>query len=112
MLSEPVDLVQDHLAHLAHVLYDLEVEVESCGAAGLVRGVVPDVEVRVFEGGLNGDPGGRVEGQHVVEEVERVGVGVGEERGEGSLGHEWEVADVFLRSGRANARQCLLIRCT
>ena len=45
VLSEPVDLLQNHLAHLADVLDDLEVEVECRRAARLVRRVVPDVQV-------------------------------------------------------------------
>jgi hypothetical protein len=109
VLAEAVDLVEDHLAHLADVLDDLEVEVEGGGAAGLVRGVVPDVQVRVLERRLHGDPGRRVECQHVVEEVERVGVGVGEERLEAPLGHEGQVADVLLGPGRTDAGQRLLV---
>ena len=112
VLPESLHLVQDHLAHLADVLDDLEVEVEGGGAAGFVGGVVPDVQVWVLEGRLDGDPGRGVEGQHVVEQIERVWVGVGEERLEGSLGHEWEVADVLLSSGGANAGQGFLVGST
>lgn len=109
VLSESLDFVQDHLAHLADVLDDFEVEVEGGGAAGLVGSVVPDVQVWVLEGGLDGNSGRRVKGQHLVEQVERIGVGVREEGLEGSLGHEWEVANVLLGSGRANAGQGLLV---
>lgn len=55
MLSEASDLIQDHLAHLANILYDFEVEVEGCWAAGLVGGIVPDVEIWVLESFLDGD---------------------------------------------------------
>lgn len=55
VLSESLNLLQDHLAHLANIFNDLEVEVEGGGAARLVGGVVPDVQVRVFEGSLDGD---------------------------------------------------------
>ena len=48
----------------------------------------------------------------MVQEVERVGVSVGEKAGEDSLGHEGEVADVFLGSGGANAGKCLLVGST
>jgi hypothetical protein len=48
----------------------------------------------------------------VVQEIERVGISVGEEAGEDSLGHEGEVADVFLGPGRANAGKCLLVGST
>ena len=53
MLSKSMHLIQNHLAHLAYVLHDLEVEIEGCRAARLVRSVVPDVEVGVLEGGLD-----------------------------------------------------------
>jgi hypothetical protein len=109
VLSEPLDLVQDHLAHLADVLDDLEVEVEGGRAAGLVRGVVPDVQIWVLEGGLDGDSRRGVECQHLVQQVQRIWVGVGEEGLEGSLGHEREVAHVLLSSGRANPGQGLLV---
>jgi hypothetical protein len=62
MLSKSRHLVQNHLAHLTHIFHDFEVEVEGCRAAGLVRRIVPDVEVRVLEGFFYGDSGGRVEG--------------------------------------------------
>jgi hypothetical protein len=48
----------------------------------------------------------------VVQKVESVGVGVGEEAGEYSLGHEGEVADVFLGSGGSNAGKGLLVGST
>jgi hypothetical protein len=48
----------------------------------------------------------------MVEQIERIWVGVGEERLEGSLGHEWQVADILLGSGRANAGQGFLVGST
>lgn len=48
----------------------------------------------------------------MVQEVQGVRVGVGEELREWSLGHEWQVAHVFLGSWRANTREGLLVRCT
>jgi hypothetical protein len=45
----------------------------------------------------------------MVEQVQSVGVGVREEAGEGPLGHEGEVADVFLGTGRADARERLFV---
>lgn len=70
---------------------------------------MPDVQVRVLEGRLDGDAGGGVEGEHVVEKVQRVGVGVGEEVRELALGHEGEVAHVLLGAGGADARECLFV---
>ena len=83
--SEADDLVQDHLPHLSHVLDDFEGEVECDGAVGFVRGVVPDVQVAVLKGGFDADAGGRVEGEHLVEEVESVWVGLVEESLEGDF---------------------------
>lgn len=108
-LSESHHLVQDHAAHLADILNHLKVEVEGGGAVRLIRGVMPDVEVRVLESLLHADTGRGVKGEHLVEEVEGVWVGLGEQAGEGLLGHEWQVAHVFLGSGRSNARQGLLV---
>ena len=84
--TEAIDLVQDHLAHLRDLLDDFEVEVEGCGAGGLVRGVVPDVQVGVLEGFLDGDAGRGIEGEHAVQEVQGVWVGVGEEGWKETLG--------------------------
>jgi hypothetical protein len=57
MLSKSMDLFQNHLAHLAYILNYFKVKVEGCRTAGLVGGVVPDVEVWVLERGLDGDSG-------------------------------------------------------
>lgn len=104
MLAEAEDLIEDHFAHLLHVFDDFEVEVESRRAGGLVGGVVPDVQIAMLEGFLDGDARGRVECQHSVKEVERVRVGLREEPLEGHLGHEGEVAHVFLRTRGPDAR--------
>jgi hypothetical protein len=52
-----MNLIQNHTAHLANVLNNLEVEVECGGAVGLVGGVVPDVKVGVLESLLYTDTG-------------------------------------------------------
>ena len=98
MLSEPGNFIQDHLAHLADVFYNLEVEVEGCRAPRLVGGIVPDLEVWVLKSFFDGDSRGRIECKHVVQEVKSIWVGVGEEAGEWSLSHEWQISDVFLGS--------------
>lgn len=110
-LPEPEDFIKNHLAHLANIIDNLEVEVEGSRAVGLIAGIVPDGEVGVLESILNADTAGRVEGEHAVEEIEGVGVGLGEELLEGLLGHGWQVANVFLGSGRADTGEGLLIRC-
>lgn len=111
-LPEAVDLVQDHLSHVAHVVDDLKVKVEGGRAVGLVRLVVPDLEVRVLEGFFDGDTRRRIKREHAVEEIEGVGVRVREQLLEGLLGHEGQVAHIFLGTRRADSGQCLLIRRT
>lgn len=63
----------------------------------------------MLEGLLHADARGGVEGEHLVEEVEGVRVGGGEEGGEGLLGHVRQVADVLLGAGGADARERLLV---
>jgi hypothetical protein len=111
MLSESGNFLQNHLSHLAHVLHDLEVEVEGGRATRLVRGVVPDLEIWVFQSLLDRDTRGWVKRKHVVQEVESIGVGVGEEAGERSLSHEWQIPHIFLGSGRSDAGECLFVGC-
>jgi hypothetical protein len=66
----------------------------------------------VLEGLLDRNTRRGVESQHVVQKIQRIGVGVGEELREWSLGHEWEVAHIFLSSWGANAGKGFLVRCT
>lgn len=63
----------------------------------------------MLESLLNRDTRGGIEGEHAVEEVEGVGVGIGEEAVERDLGHEGEVADVFLGAGGADAAQSFFV---
>lgn len=110
--AEADDLVEDHLAHVRDFFDDLEVEVEGRGAVRFVRGVVPDVQVGVLEGLLDRDTRRRIECQHAVQQVQRIGVGLREQLLEGHLRHEGQVAHVFLGAGRSNARQGLFVGCT
>lgn len=107
--TEADDLVEDHVAHLRDVVDNLEVEVKGGRAARLVRGIVPDVQVRVLECLLNRDTRGGVEGQHAVQQVQSIGVGIGEKTVEGNLGHEGKIAHIFLCAGRSNAGQGLFV---
>ena len=63
----------------------------------------------MLESGLDTDAGRRVEGKHLVEEVECVGVRLMEETLEGHLVRIWEVADIFLSARRTNAGKCFLV---
>lgn len=109
--AEADDLVKDHLAHVGDFVDDLEVEVEGRGAVWLVRGVVPDVQVGVLESLLNRDTRGRIECQHAVQQVQRIGVGLREQLLEGDLRHEGQVTHVFLGTRGTNARQGFFVRC-
>ena len=110
MAPEPHDFIQDHFAHLPHIFDDLEVEVEGRWACGLIGGVVPDGQVAVLKSLFNGDAAGWVEGEHAVEKIESVRVGVGEETCERYLRHKWEITDIVLGSWGANAGKCFFIR--
>lgn len=111
-VAEAHHFVVDHLAHLLHVIDDLEVEVEGRWAGGFVGGVVPDVQVWVLQRLLDGNTRRRIKGQHAIEQIEGVRVGVGEQALEGDLGHERQVAHVFLSTGRSNAAESLLVGST
>lgn len=102
-LSKAVDFVEDNAAHLGDVVDDLKVEVECGWAIGLVRRIVPDVQVWVLKSLLHTDTGRWIKREHLVEEVESIGVGLWEQGWEGLLWHEWKVADIFLRTGRADS---------
>ena len=64
---------------------------------------MPDLQILVAERLLDGDARGGVEGEHLVEEVEGLRVGFGEELLEGAFGHVGKIADVVLGTGRADA---------
>lgn len=108
-LPESQDLIQNVSPHLADIVDDFELKVECRRADRLVGGIVPDLQVGVLEGLFDTDPGGRVESEHLVEEIEGIGVGVGEQAREGLLGHVRQVSDVFLSTGGAYPGQGLLV---
>ena len=109
--AEADDLVENHLAHVGDFVDDLEVEVEGRGTVWLVRGVVPDVQVGVLESLLDRDTRRRIECQHAVQQVQRIGVGLREQLLEGDLGHEGQIAHVLLGARGTNACQGFLVRC-
>ena len=110
LLSEAEHLVEDHLAHVLHFVDDLEAKVERGRARRLVRGIVPDVQVPVLQRVLDRDPARRVKGQHAVQKIQSVRVGVRKQGLEGHARHVGEVPDVVLRARRSDARQRLLAR--
>ncbi len=48
---------------------------------------MPDVQVPVFECFFNGDTSRWVKGQHLIQEIQRIRIGVGEETLEGHFRH-------------------------
>lgn len=109
--AEADDLFKDHLAHVGDFVDDLEVEVESRGAVWLVGGIVPNVQVGVLESLLDRDTRRRIKCQHAVQQVQRIRVGLREQLLEGDLGHEGQIAHVFLGARGTNACQGFLVRC-
>jgi hypothetical protein len=61
-LTEALHLIKNHPLHLSNIIDDLEMKVEACWADGFIRRIMPDVQVAVFEGLLDGDALRRVEG--------------------------------------------------
>jgi hypothetical protein len=111
MMSEPHDFIENHFTHFLHVLDDFECKVEGLRAGGFVGGVVPDMQISVFESLFHRDSRAGIEGEHPVEKVQGVGVGLGEEALEGDFGHVGEIADVFLRAGRADSAKGFFVGC-
>ena len=83
-------------------IYDMEETSTNRGADGLVRGVVPDVEVRVLKGLLAGDTLCGVEVEQLAQEVDGKRVCTREERLEGHARLDGQRADVVLGLNRAN----------
>ena len=107
--AEANNLIKNHLAHVGNLLDDLEAKIKRSWAGRLVRCVVPDREVGVFQRLFNGDTRGRVECKHAVEEIKGVRVSVGEEFLEGDLVHVWQVSDIVLGARGANAAEGFFI---
>jgi hypothetical protein len=110
LMSEFDDLLQDHLPHLGHIFYYLKTKVECGVAVGLIARVMPDAKVPVLQRLLHRDTRARVKREHLVEEIEGIGVGIRKEPLEWNFRHEREVPNILLRSRRPNSRECLFIR--
>lgn len=72
---------------------------------------MPDMEIAVLKRFLNRDTGARIERQHAIKQIQCIRVRIGEQPGERDLGHEWQIADVLLGTGAANARERLFVWC-
>jgi len=69
---------------------------------------VVDRQVGVLEGLLDGDAVGGVEIEHLLEQVERIAVGVGVELDKWHLLALWHVANPVLSTGGADASEALI----
>jgi len=67
----------------------VETPIEHLGGSRLIGGVVVGCEVLVRESLGSGDTGARVEYQHLLEQVKRERVGIGE------LGLEWDLLPLW-----------------
>ena len=103
MCSESHNLVQNHLPHLLYIFHDLESEVEGLWACWLIGCVMPDVQIAVLKSFFNRYPRGGIESEHTIQKIKRVWVCLWEQSLERNFGHEWQVADVFLRSWGSNS---------
>ena len=110
-LPEALDLAENPALHFGDILDNLEGEVELRGALRFVGSIVPNVQIAVFECLFDRDPRGRIECQHAVEQVERIGIGVREELLKGTLWHVGQVTHIFLGAGRADAGQSFFVWC-
>lgn len=103
----PHDLLVDELlqlffAKVVLVLVEVEELLRNRGCGRLVLGVVVRFEVRVFQGFLHRDALHRVEGQQLLEQVERQVRSLGEESSEWDLLLERKRADVLASAARLN----------
>lgn len=107
--SEASDLVEDDCSKLRNLLDNLEAEIEFCGTSGLIAGVVPDGKVWVLESFFGGDTLGRDESKHLLQQVQGVGIGTGEELLVGNARHVRQPADILAGARGANELESALI---
>jgi hypothetical protein len=110
--SEASNFVEDDCSKLGDLLDNLEAEIEFCGTSGLVAGVVPDGKVWVLESFFGGDTLGGNKGEHLLQQVEGVGVGTREELLVGDARHERQPADILAGARGANELKSALVRGT
>jgi len=108
MVSKPHDLIQDHLPHLLHIINNFESKVKCLGTGGFVGSIVPNVKIAMLQGVLDRNPRRRIKGQHAVQQIKCVRIGLREEPLERDFGHVWQISDVFLSSRRSDSGESLL----
>lgn len=110
--SEASNFVEDDCSELGDLLDNLEAEIEFCRTSGLVTRIVPDGEVWVLEGFFGGDALGGDEGEHLLQQVEGVRVGTGEELLVWDTRHEGQPADILAGARGADELESALVRGT
>jgi hypothetical protein len=112
LTSEASNFVEDDCSELGDLLDNLEAEVEFRRTSRLVTGVVPDGEVWVLESFFGGDALGGDESEHLLQQVEGVGVGTREELLVRDARHERQAADILAGARGANELKSALVRGT
>lgn len=107
--SEASDFVKDDCSELRNLLDNFEAEVEFCGTSGLIAGVVPDGKVWVLESFFGGNTLSRDESKHLLQQVQGVGIGTGEELLVGNARHVGQPADILAGARGANELESALI---
>ena len=110
--SEASDFIEDDCSKLGDLLDNLEAEIEFCRTSGFIAKIVPDGEVWVLEGFFGGDALGGDEGEHLLQQVEGIGVGTGEELLVRDTGHVRQPADILAGARGADELESALVRGT
>jgi hypothetical protein len=110
--SEASNFVEDDCSKLGDLLDNLEAEVEFCRTSGFITRVMPDGEVWVLESFFSGDALCGDKGEHLLQKVEGVGVGTGEELLVWDARHERQPADILAGARGADELESALVRGT
>jgi hypothetical protein len=110
--SEASNFVEDDCSELGDLLDNLKAEIEFCRTSWFITRVVPDGEVWVLESFFGGDALCGDEGEHLLQKVEGVGVGTGEELLVWDARHERQPADILAGARGADELESALVRGT
>jgi hypothetical protein len=110
--SEASNFIEDDCSELGDLLDNLKAEIEFCRTSGFITRIVPDGEVWVLESFFGGDALCGDEGEHLLQKVEGVGVGAGEELLVRDARHEGQPADILAGARGADELESALVRGT
>jgi len=103
-----MNLLNNQLLHAFDRVFVFKAKVELVGANWFICGVVPDLEVGVIQGLFASDSFRRIEVKHPGQEIDREGVGMGDEGRERNAGLDGERADILLGTGGTNTTKGVL----